>query len=502
MTLVNQMCKHDNIIKKYNSFESIPVPRLSMARGQLHFLSSSEIQLIHDTSLRILDEVGILVRSSSVTKMLIEAGARRSKEDARLLISNDMVRAALLSAPKSILLASRNGKNDMRIPTDSSLFIANGGEGVYVKDMLTGAMRPSTLADVRDFAFLVDSLPQIDFSWNMVGALDQPAEKKGIAELIAGLENTNKHIQGGATTASEAETTVRILEAISGDLESFAKKPFFSSVQCPISPLSFEAGLAEAQVVLSKANVPIVAMVASVTGLTSPVTISGSLAQINAENLASLVISQTAQKGAPWIYSSDSAPGNLRTGSIDYGSIEGPLLRTGAGQMGRHYGLPVMCGGMSLENTAPLLAQASEGIPYFAIMALIPTDLSSGFGGVDSAAGASFEMLLADAWVWDLAMEFIREFEVDEDSISFETIREAALDKDFLGKRHTLSRFKEESAATRKPDAYFSEGPLEGKRKDLLRLAKKEVTKMLAMPRPSLLSRDEGSELERLAKAH
>jgi len=37
MTLVNQMCKHDNIIKKYNSFESIPVPKVEHGKGTASF---------------------------------------------------------------------------------------------------------------------------------------------------------------------------------------------------------------------------------------------------------------------------------------------------------------------------------------------------------------------------------------------------------------------------------------------------------------------------------
>lgn len=469
-----------------------------MAQGKLEFLSSSEIERINGVSLRILEEVGIVVNSRSVADMLIRSGSRRSKDTKRVLIPESIVKSAISSAPKTMVLASRDGKRDLRIPTEGPMFIANGGEGVYVKDLLTGVERPSTTEDLTNFVSLVDRLPQIDFCWSMVGALDQPNRKKNPVEVMKTLQHTTKHVQGGDTSADEARWTLEMLKVLTGDLDEFAKHPFYSAVQCPISPLTFEEGLVDAQVELSRAGVPVVAMVASVAGLTSPVTLAGTLAQVNAEGLASLVISQTAKKGSPWIYSSDSSPGDLRTGSISYHALEATLLRTGAAQIGRHHGFPTMCGGASLEEESLALSNVAEGVPYMMTEVVVPTDLGSGLGGLDQAAGASFEQLLADAWVWDVAKDFTRTFSSDAAAISFETIRDAALDRNFLGKRHTLTSFKRESAAVTKPDAAGIGAPSSGNRMDLLRKAQKEVRKMLAEPRKPLTTDEQNEALQKI----
>jgi trimethylamine--corrinoid protein Co-methyltransferase len=467
-----------------------------MARGRLGFLKNDEIRRIHETSLRVLGEVGIVVHSENVGKMLIAAGAEVSKSEKRILIPDSLVKASLISVPKSVLLAARDKARDIRIPAGDRIRVANGGEGVYVKDLLTGESRPSTLKDMQDFTVLAESLPQVDFCWGMVGALDQPTNLKNIAELKTCIEHTTKHLQGGASSAEEAGEMIELASIVAGSREELSKRPFISAIECPISPLSFESGLAEAQVEFARNGIPVVAMVASVVGLTSPVTLAGSLAQVNAENLASLVISQVANKGAPWIYSSDSVPGDLSTGSVDYGALEANLIRAGAGQMGRSYGLPTMVAGIGIENTSHLLARVRDGVPYMAMQGLVPSDLGCGLGGIDQAAGASFEQLVVDAWVWEVAREFAREFAADDLAISFETIRDAGLDGNFLGKRHTLTRFKRELSGTNSPESSFSGGRSSGKRGDLLKKAKEEVRAILARPRTLMVTNDESARME------
>lgn len=451
-----------------------------MARGKLQFLSGDEIRRIHETSIRVLEEVGVALESKSVTKMLLENGCAASKDGRRILIPETVVKSALAKAPKSVLLASRDGEHDIRIPDHDRLFVSTGGEGVFIRDMLTGETRMPRTEDLTDFVRLIDALPQIDFAWFLVGAQDQPAHLKGLAEMKTGFSSTTKHIQSGANSLSEAQDILKLASILTDGRDKLAKRPIFSTVQCPISPLTFETGLVEAQAELAKAGIPVVSMSAAVAGLTAPVTIAGMLAQINAENLASLVVTQTSMKGAPWIYSSDSVMGDLKTGSIDYGALESNLARTGAGQIGKFYGLPTMVAGIGLENGSLLLGRERDGVPIMVNQALVPSDLGSGLGGTDQAAGASFEQLIVDAWVWDVSKEFIRDFVTDGPAISYETIRDAGLDGNFLGKRHTLTRFKQEFSAVSKPEAVISGRSESEPRGQLLKRAKEEVKKILS----------------------
>lgn len=467
-----------------------------MARGRLEFLTSEEIKRIHDTSIRVLEEVGIVMKSEATAKLLLGQGCRLSKDKKRILIPEDVVKTALSSAPKSVLLASRDGRRDIRIPDPDRLYVSCGGEGVYVKNLVTGESHTPSSEDVANFMTLCDMMDQVDFCWSLVGAQDQPAELKGAVEVKIGYERSTKHIQTAAADMREAKSILELSYILSGGPDGFRKRPIFSAVQCPISPLTFEHGLVEAQMELARAGAPVVAMVAAVAGMTSPATIAGTLTQVNAENLASLVITQAAAKGAPWIYSSDSCPGDLRSGSIDYGALETHLIRTGAGQMGRSYGLPTMVAGIGLEETSLLLGRVRDGVPYMVLQGMVPSDLGSGLGGIDQAAGASYEQFVVDAWVWGVARHGIREFGTDAAAISFETIRDAGIDGNFLAKRHTLARFKQEFVANTEPEAVFSGRSDSEPRGTLVKKARDEVRKLLMTERPPKVTKDESERME------
>ncbi len=470
-----------------------------MARGQLTFLRPEEIERIHLASTRMLQDIGIRMRSESVAKILEASGATRSKNGKRLFISEEMIAEALASAPKSVLLAGRGEAKSMRIPSDTDLFVATGGEGVFIKDLVAGTTRATTIDDLRDCAVLVENLPQVDYFWELVGAQEIADEGlKSIVQLATSLQHTNKHIQGEALSLRAASTQIEMARIVAGGEKELARKPVLSAVQCPISPLIFEAGLAEAQVAFAGAGVPVVAMSAAMSGLTAPVTIAGTIAQMNAENLASLVITQAAKKGAPWIYSSDCAPSDLRTGTIDYTAVEGILTRTAAGQMGRSYGLPVMCASIGIENASESLSCVNDGVHLMMLEAQVPSDLSSGIGGLDDAAGASLEQIVIDAWIWEIARDVIREFDATDEAISVETVRESAEDGTFLDKKHTLGRFRNELSSTRHGSASRGSGELGPGA--LAKRAQAEAKRILKSQTRILTPRDISDQLDAAVK--
>lgn len=472
-----------------------------MAKGRMNFLSHEEIERIHEISLKMLEEIGISVESDSVSNMLLKNGCSESEDGKRILIPGDIVDSALSSVPKSILLAARDEKQDMRIPFYEKVYMACGGQGVYVKDLLTGESHSSSQDDLRKFMVVADNIPQIDFCWPMVGAVEKPNEIKGLVELQTCFLHTTKHIQGEALNAQEAVKMIEMASVLTGGRDELVKRPIFSSVQCPISPLTFDKGLVEAQVELAKASIPIVAMSAGMAGLTSPITLSGTIAQSNAENLASLVITQMAKKGAPFIYSSDSSPANMKSGSIDYGAFESTLMRTGCGNMGKFYNLPTMVGGAGLDSAGLSLGSIADGLHIMMLEALVPTDIGSGMGGIDQAAGASLEQMVADAWVWGLAREFVRSFETDDEAISMNTIREATVDGTYMNKSHTLTRFRTEFIATVHPELGTDRMGKVSTPGELLRRAKDKVDEILKIPRDPLISKDQAAEIELIIKS-
>ncbi|MBU0623673.1 MAG: trimethylamine methyltransferase family protein, partial [Candidatus Thermoplasmatota archaeon] len=122
--------------------------------------------------------------------------------------------------------------------------------------------------------------------------------------------------------------------------------------------------------------------------------------------------------------------------------------------------------------------------------------LSSGIGGLDLGAGASLEQIIIDAWVWDVAREVIREFDTDDDAISIETVRESAMDGNFLAKKHTLKRFRQELSATRHPEAARNGESMDAAPGALVKQAREEMKRILRGPKTPIVSRDISKQLE------
>jgi len=75
------------------------------------------------------------------------------------------------------------------------------------------------------------------------------------------------------------------------------------------------------------------------------------------------------------------------------------------------------------------------------------------------------------------------------------------LDKDFLGKRHTMSNFKEASAAVTRPAASMKERQTRSTRGALVARAREEVKKLLDAPANRLLSAQENARIDDVISA-
>lgn len=415
-----------------------------MALAKLKFLTREEEELVHTLSLRVLETIGVLIRSQSVLAILGEAGADIDLKSGIARIPEALVTEALKKAPKSIKLCARDRKYDMQLPVDSVPYCATTGLAIYMKDLETGEQRETTRDDLAQFARLADALPQVDFFWPCVTAGDVPQQVHTIHELWVSIQNQTKHIQGDSVSAIDARKQIELASMIVGGEDELRKCPIFSVVSCPIAPLSFERGAIEGQVEFAKAGIPVSSLSMSLSGGSAPITMAGTIVNANAENLASLVITQVAAPGAPHIYGSNSSPISMETGNINYEAVETPMIAAATGQMAKRYGLPsqVADWGVDAEETGVMKSfceLSSTALTMFA-----NSDLSQGFGSFQSAKGASLEQMVIDAYMWENYRAFMRKIVINEQTAALDVIKEVGHGGTFLTNPHTLRNFKKE----------------------------------------------------------
>jgi trimethylamine--corrinoid protein Co-methyltransferase len=180
----------------------------------------------------------------------------------------------------------------------------------------------------------------------------------------------------------------------------------------------------------------------SLGGLSAPVTVAGMMLNANAENLASLVITQAAAPGAPHIYTSESAPMDMLSGNINYGAPEKALVSFGLGQMASHYGLPCLVADTGFGDD---IQGGLEHVEFIANQFIGPTahtDIITGMGCIDDAKGVSFEQLVIDSFMWDFVRDFLKEVDISDELMGLAAIRSVGHGGDFLSSDHTLKHMR------------------------------------------------------------
>ena len=471
-----------------------------MSRASMSVLSRDDIEKVHGAALRLLSEVGVRIESPPVIELLGKAGARTDREKGLVHLSEGMVSDALRSAPRKVRICSRGG-TDHEIPSEGVQLISTDGQPPAVFDVSTGVKRPSKLKDLIDLTIIADALPEVDFIWPPVVATDMPSNRSSYFEFLASIAHSSKHIQHGAATADEATFQIEICSAILGSTDELRKRPIFSDVCTPISPLRYDAGEAEALVTLAKAGVPVVNLSMAIAGSVTPVSLAGSLAVINAENLCGLTIVQTAGRGAPSIYSSFSGVTDLRSGVFLCGTPEGMLLDTAAIEMARHYGLPSCAGGPSNASRSLSAEAGYESAMTSMASILTGSDLLVGLGGLDRAGMVSPEKLVMDCEVWRWLERLRKGIAIDDGSLGLDAIKRQGPGGTFLSDPHTL-KFMRRDLMIPQVTAYHAPGAADHAKDDLIEFAKRRVKEILATHKPPLLEKAAADRVGAVAKKY
>jgi len=487
-------------------FQLIPSSRSGiMAVAQISILSKDDIELVHEKTLTILEETGVAVLSKKALSVLGEGGAKTDTKSMRAWIPESMVKETVKRIPRRITLAARNHKQDMIAPRTGYPFMATNGTAVYMTDMKTGARRATTGNDLKDFMTLSDAIDPLDYVWPIVTAHDAPDRTHALSELAISLQSTTKHVQGEAMSAEEARAEIEVAAAIIGGKDELAKRPIFSVIQCPICPLEFEKGSVEAVMEFAKAGIPVVSMSMALCGLTSPVTLAGTMAIVNAENLASFAISQMTKSGAPIVYSSESTSPNMRTGEIHYGAVEETILASAAGQMAKHYGAPSMVGGFSLglSGESPGISCDPGELLFTTMTTIASTDFGSGIGGLDQAKGAALEQIIIDSDVWEVVRQLGREVVLSDDRFVTDLIKEVGPGGTFLKKSHTVRNMRRELFIQDNLAAeMFSQYRFDRDRKELVQRARERAKKILSEHVPEKVDSDAKRKIDKILDEH
>ena len=461
---------------------------------QFSVLTPQEVESIHQASLRVLAETGLILTEPKSRDLLAAAGARL--EERRVLLPPGLVEKCIAAAGKRTTIRGRGGA--VKTLGDGSLYFHNLGGAPNVFDPASGTRRPATVQDVRDAARLLDALENCHTITPFFTPTEVPGGIMSLAMYRHALPCTTKPLQGpGVQFAAEARFAVRMAEVIGRPAEVLTLS------LSPVSPLTLPDHEAEAILEIARLGIPFGPLPCPTAGTTAPFSIAGAIVQQNAEILAALVLVQLVNPGLPIIYCGRLAMMEPRTGLSVWGGLELGLASAGTVQVGHRYGLPVNVYGFS-TNAHCLDAQDGFERALNAVLpALAGADELSGIGEMEAGVMGSFAQMVADNEFAAGIQRARRGFAADPDALAVDVIAAAmAGTHNFLGQKHTTRYLKGgEVLLTRLAERGSWEAWVGGGRKGLPERAQTEAERILREHQVPPLEPAQEKELDALLSA-
>ena len=191
----------------------------------MEVLSADQLEAIHLTSLRILEELGMEVMSIRALSILEKGGAKVDAATRTVRLDRGLVASALKSAPASFALTPRNPAKRVILGGNHINFgLVAGPPNVH--DCERGR-RAGNLRDYCDFIRLAQYFNAIHLIGNQVCApVDLPANSRHLDTYRANLEYSDKVFHCTAIGAGRALDGIRMMAIARGlDLRADRREP-------------------------------------------------------------------------------------------------------------------------------------------------------------------------------------------------------------------------------------------------------------------------------------
>jgi len=276
-----------------------------------------------------------------------------------LRIPEKLVLTAIEAAPKLVKLAARNDENSLILDGhEPRLHFASGSEAniwldvdfsTYVNkshpeievELPTFHPRRGMLNDLCQAAHLCEHLDNLDGFIRPVNIQDEDVTEKNkdVNKFFASLNNTTKHVMSGLTDLSQLDSVIRMAEIVAGG--RLEDNPIISFITCAVkSPLQLVDDTTQKLIEIARRGIPLVMSSSPQGGSTAPITEDGMVAQINAEILCGVALTQLVRKGTPVLYGSVPTRARMDDLNESYGAAEFNQYNVDCVQMARFYGLP------------------------------------------------------------------------------------------------------------------------------------------------------------------
>lgn len=465
---------------------------------QFRILSDSQLEELHLATLQILERTGVAFECDEALELLGDSGADVS-DPGRVKIPSHIVEDALRKAPKTITFYTREGDPAFVLDGMTGSHFGASHDPRKIQDPITRKIRTCYIEDMADISRLIDSLPNIEWSYNGAVNLTLPVSEDNISDRIGVLQfllNSTKPIISEPNDVSSLRELIELCAIIAGGEEELRKKPFFGSASEPVTPLQQGKESMEKSLLCAEKGIPTVIYGMQMAGATAPATFAGCLAIANAEALSQLVVLQLKNPGAPVLMGGMPSIMDMKTTIYSYGAPEKVLMVGALTEIAHYYKIPFFGTGGCTDAEKMGVQAATEATYNTLISIQTGSDIVHNVGTTYHGGTRSLELIVLVNEIIDMVKVLMGGIPVNDETLPLDVIEKIGPKGNYLSHSHTLKHFKEFWL----PTIFDRSAAKEEGVKDCEELLREKTIEILKTHEPKPLAEDVAKEVAKIEK--
>lgn len=322
-----------------------------MLKGNLFttFYSKDDIELIHESVLRVFNEVGVKFEYEEALELFKKHGAR--VEGDLVFIPEELLNKALSTIPESFEIVGPESKLEIGIGKGLVVAPTNGCPNLEDWD---GNYRQTNADDLENFYKIINTSDVYGISSQVaadIPGFENCPTESALAQMAMMAKYSRKPMYNilGITPHNYKRGNARegareCVQLIKKYMDNFDDYVCYSGM-CVLPPLTVGTDALEHYFAFAEEKQPITITTCSMTNMTAPPSLMGSIVADFANMLAVAVMIQLIEPGLPVILSPFSSVSDMREVRLMTGAPEFLMIMSGHIAMGDFYRIPVRCSG-------------------------------------------------------------------------------------------------------------------------------------------------------------
>jgi trimethylamine--corrinoid protein Co-methyltransferase len=405
--------------------------------------SDDEAANMHETALRMLEELGMRVLLPEAREIFAAGGARVTDDD-MVHIGRDMVEAALATAPKSIHCRAGAAHRDVVLELGAIAFQPGAG-APHATDLRRGR-RPGSGSDFSDYTRLAHHFDVFQMMSPSVEPQDVPTQLRHYFTMRTQVALTDKFpflFARGTPQALDNFEMLRIARGV--DEDTFKAGIYTYTILNTNSPRTLDIPRAQGLIDFARHGQLSIVTPFTLMGAMAPITVAGAITLSHAECLAAITLTQLVRPGAPVCYGTFTSNVDMKSGAPAFGTPTHFQASLAAGQMARMLGLPWRSAAGSASNTNDVQAANENQLGLWGCLLAGATVIIHSAGWLEGGLTVSYEKIITDVEVLNMVAELCAGNKAGADEIGFaNALSQVAPSGHFFAAPQTMDRYTTE----------------------------------------------------------